>query len=473
MQVSLSDFLLLISDKPLEATILAPRRGKDVPSTIPADNNTHIYSPSPTAIRNESSHLTLSTLPPELLQIIFELAVGEGPKSQRRAHSISQVSKYWRYIALDTLGIWSYIELSLLAPESKIQEFWNLRCSLVKNRPASVLINDVGDPKAWYLGICKLEKLSAIDSVTLRITSPLYSEQILSPFFSAPTSSFNNLTLEATYSEGMRLDTAIFGPFPPFKQLHLREFTGRFTPHAALTTISFLKLEFCSVEVSSIAALQNLSTLEIGEGAFALRLAGSMVILSSLRSLRLLVVPMWLERLSCPRLTSLFLGSGDPLHNHLLSWISHHKCITTLHTQYLLHDERLANAVPRLQHLFVIALTASFDWTQVKSPRFPALKSITLLDPSQKLTIITFDMLVRLRCLPVLDARSRLKGDVLPLEKLEIITAAPKTFSERWWRSELLSEANKRIVVLDDDDDVYLGVKGFSKSCVRVTLSWN
>lgn len=414
---------------------------------------------------------SLLHLPPELLQIIFEFTVEHNQHGFKCATRVSHVCQEMRRIAVSTPRLWSYIQCCMGKSESSILEFWDRTSQRVKNVPVDILICNIGCLNSCHLGICRMDRIASINSLTLWSHCIM---QLMSPLFTPPTNSLSHLSLRASGGHSYEWDLALLTRFPPIARLSLYGMSVSCNEQTSFPSIRELSLNNMEMDLAPIFThLHNLTFLEIGRHALMESQALPFV-LPNLLTLKAWRANWWIDQMKCPNITTFiidFLPCG-PDRDEVLLWISRHPTITRLESWRIDDYERLTNACPQLEHLVIRIQVHCFRPEYIQMPKFPALKTFALHDGVGCLSPEVFEQVVCLRCLPASHAKSELAAGERELERLELLFCSKKKSTQRSLDGTLYQEARKISRMLDVEELQCLGFLYVDDEWLQMSLSW-
>jgi hypothetical protein len=422
-----------------------------------------------------SQNKSLLHLPPELLQIIFEFAVEHNQRGFKCATTISHVSQKIRRIAISTCRLWSYIRCSMAKSESSIIEFWDRTLDRVKNIPVDIIIQKIAEPKACHLAVCRLDKISSINSLSLESPNSMSIAELRSPSFALPINALYHLSFRVDSNAHDGWDETLLARFPQITRLSLCGVRGSHNNRTSFKSIQELILDDISMDlVSILASLPNLTFLEVGQVGWCENAMNS-VVLPNLVTLKALIANSWIYQLRCPKITTFVvdsLRSGPTYSDDVLHWISAHPSITRLECRLIDDYHMLANVCPQLEHLVIRGHIDCFHSDQIRTPRFPALKSFGFHDLVGLVTVELFEQLVCSMCLPASHPRSKLAMGERHLERLDLLFCSKKKSVWRRLNGTLYQEAKQTSRMLQMEEIKRLGSMYIGDEWLEMSFSW-
>jgi hypothetical protein len=390
----------------------------------------------------------ISRSPTDILQCIFEIGTQKSQEGFKFATSISHVCQRWRSVVLDNQQLWTYIECSMKKKESSILSFWDRMRRRNKGLPVIIVIQHIGQENSKPLKYCSLDEFPLIERLTFHLSDTESISEIQNLSFAVPVDRIERLELrflQAMRSYGDWSWRALVGRFHNVKELHLRN-----APR--------IHIERNGDDPTSLAPLPQLESLELV--STELWIPDPL----SLRNLRRLNLrgnhraDSWLHQISCPNLTALDVDD-DIRHERIMSFLSRHTHITSLHISSWEALGDIATVLPQVQHLTFRDPQMRLEHIPLLEPKsgayLPALQSLTTWDWQGSLRPHEFEELVRGRCLPSSHPRSLLPIWMKPLKSFIIYHVASLSPDRiPWKRSKFFTEA-KCIIEHDEEERIY------------------
>jgi hypothetical protein len=428
-----------------------------------------------------SQNTCLLHLPPELLQIIFEFAVDHNDHGFQCATQISHVSRKIRRIAISTPRLWSYIHCSMAKSESSIFEFWDRTLDRVKDIPVDILIQKTAEAKNCHLAVCRLDKISSINSLAFESYNSEFIMELQSQSFAPPTSRLNHLSLRVKsgdiHYKWNYPHYPLLTRFPPVTRLSLYGFYLSHISDTSFSSIHELSLNHLLMNRATVLSyLPNLTFLDIEVTSLAKDVPHPFV-LPNLHTLKTGSRNSWLHQMTCPSITT-FIVDIIPwvADSAILLWISIHPTITRLGSNCIMKYDLLANACPQLEHLVIRQLDYDFHPDHIRMPRFPALRTLGFHerdhDTVRDLNLEIFEQVVCSRCLPTSHAKSQLAIGERELESLYIIFLSKRKPTQKHIGGMLYQEAKKTSRMLDAKEIRHLGFEYVGYEGLKVDFSW-
>jgi hypothetical protein len=414
------------------------------------------------------SHL-ISQCHIDILQLIFEEAVRPNREGQKMAISISHVCRRWRYTALQTPRLWTYLECGEPDDHDGMESYWNSMHERSKGLPVVIALYDVKYPRIQYADSYALDRFSNIRRLSF------HSDDIMDLFSrvtESPSVYGGNLDeLELIFQDDIHNDGyvgKILDIFPPIRRLMLYKissFTLGESPQFSHIRHFVLKDMGFMGPFGVLGAFPQLEELELTMVHVLLfTQINSSVSLNSLKRLKVRKTEDVLSWLTCPNLV--ILDVDDYIRQYaIISFISRHSSITNLLSTDWKNINQLHTAAPQLKHLTFSYASVTSYWPVLMDYRtitpLPSLQSLTVRDMRKTMGLAQFEMLVRARCLPHQHSQSLIPPTIEPLRRLVLqipLDALPE--NAYWGTSEWYSTAN---CTLQRDEDEQFRL---------VTLSW-
>lgn len=422
-------------------------------------------------MQTEARHTTtpvslIHYYPTELLQCIFEMAVQATKDGVKTATAISHVCQRWRSISLDTPRLWTYITWSVTRDTPLIKDFWDCMRDRIKSLSSVVSIHDIGSSDSIQLDYLRPDHFERIKRLNLYLQDAEAVALFLKGLSDFPHIHVYALQLifkDLSRDQFWSLDYILLR-FSPRQLLIYNCPTFYLCVSPAWDLIQSLTLHRVGKldPVITLKYFPGLTNVEIIETCIVL--SDPLATLSSSKMQRIKLqkaqeTPEWLEHSTFPNLITFEVDNHiDP--ERIISFLSRHSSVTTLHSTHWERINELAKIAPQLlhlslSHLSILTSYAGFMDPEV-DPGLPSLRSLTIRDTYGTVGAESFDKLIRARCLPSNHPQSLLPPSLKPLESLTIqILSHLMPESTQWGRSELYKAA-KCIVRREEEDPVVI-----------------
>lgn len=352
--------------------------------------------------------------------------------------TLASISRHWRMVALDTPRLWNHVQFSLRMPVINAADFWKAYSRRVRDVPANIYIRRDGstdiDEINKRLIMCGLDRFKRISTIHIDVPPPTT--------FRSPRRAFYELHIQESFTTFKV--SAYLALFKGFRKLRVDR--NNILDVACIGIATYVT----NLIIDTIEGLENYLVLESMSSLTDLRVSrarglGGSINLPSLKRLSIRAGSIrLLYHLTCPSLLSL--ESYHAKENSILQFLLLHPTVIMLCICEGVNNAIWALGSPQLKYLRMHNLSASFYHVPSHNraqAEFPILRTLELFH--RGLTLLTFERLVRKRCLPRSHPESLLLSGTEPLHQL-ILHTSGRTFQEAyriaaWTESKLLSSA--------------------------------
>lgn len=397
-------------------------------------------------------------LPSELLLDIFDEVMKTSIERLKDVICLSAVCRAWREAAHSSPRLWCRF---IITPLRWSEAFCTKMAQVIKSRPADISIESIETNDLQRLRTWPLSRIINLTKLNLNFSSDFNGEFFPQNLLTEPYFPLKELVITTShfftrnYSFAMTISChSICAQFPSLVSLTIRRANLDHLPSMEMPSLKVLILdESIKVDIAHIAkTFPRLETMELR--SVSLEDISSPPIMTSfnVQKLTLIETPLleapWVETVKFPCLE--WLLYDDSITPSVTDFIKSLPNIRKLDCST--KDDTViefANYLPKLQELIVTSSLDIFvNWRSygLRYPPFPSLRRLGLADPWGSMNELSFEAIVRARCLPQDHPKSLLEDPSLMINEFVVALSEPEWERKPWASNPLAKEAVKDIV---------------------------